>query len=362
MDSEIKEMRGKIATIYDGLSQFKRNLFYTVLIESILFRRSLNNDTLPSSKLFIVTLREDYTPNEDVNFGTVLDKIRTDNNPWSTVNTQTHSVYSGLLHIITSIKDNNKIKSFHDRPLFMTDEMLNNVNAILAIKPNAPVVSLEHPTTVSSSAAMPDSIISSSASAGYPTAASLSQQYSYQGVNLPPSPSSGPWDRARTLSLRSSSEIPPHIRHLFTSKDTLPFKIYPYIISKDGYKKRKITTSPEQITYLDRFVTFTSDILITPGNAGYERKGIISGHGTPITVTIDGCKYNVPTGSTVLVRVFEDFQGPGRSSNITKQIKPTIIIPEDEPSSCAISGGAGRRRRRGTKRVRRGRRRSSRKN
>ena len=344
-DSEIEDLRGKIAAIYDRLSQFKRNLFYTVLIESILFRRSLNNDTLPSSKLFIVTLREDYTPNEDVNFGTVLDQIRNDDNdPWSTVNTQTYDVYVGLLRIITGIKDNN-ITEFKNIELFMTRDMRNYINNILETKTNsynASAVSLEHPNTVSSSAAMPDSIISSAAAA-------VSQQYSPLGVNLP-SPSSSP-----------PSEIPSRIRHLFSSKDPQPFKIYPYIISKDR-KKRKITTSPEQITYLDRFVTFTSDILIAPGNAGYEREGIISGHGTPITVTIDGCKYNVPTGSKVLVRVFEDSQGPGRSRNITKQIKPTIIIRDDEPSSCAISGGAGGRRRRGTKRARRGRRRSSRKN
>ena len=312
-DIEINNLRNQIADIYDRLPLFKRKLVYEVLRKSPVLIITLNNDT-SSNVLFNDTLTEEYTPSETLNFGTVLDQMRLDNH---TVNVQTDSFYTGLLHIITGIEDN-KIKRFGAISSFMTKKMLDDVNAILAIKPNAynaSVVSLEHPTAVSSSA-------------------------------------------AAALSL-SSSEIPPRIRHLFTSKDFQPFKIDPYIISKDGYKKRKITTSPEQITYLDRFVTFTSDILISP-STGYEREGIISGHGTPITVTIDGCKYNVPAGSRVLVRVFEDSQGPGRTGTITKQIKPTIFI--DEPSSCAISGGAGRRRRRGTKRARRGRRRSSRKN
>ena len=312
-DIEINKLRNQIADIYDRLTLFKRKLVYDVLRKSpVLF--SLKNDTAPSSVLFKDTLTEEYTPSETLNFGTVLDQMRHDDN---TVNVQTYSVYKGLLHIITGIRDN-KIEQFDAILDYLNKGTLKDVNAILAIKPNAynaSVVSLEHPTAVSSSA-------------------------------------------AAALSL-SSSEIPPRIRHLFTSKDFQPFKIDPYIISKDGYKERKITTSPEEITYLDRFVTFTSDILISP-STGYEREGIISGHGTPITVTIDGCKYNVPAGSRVLVRVFEDSQGPGRTGTITKQIKPTIFI--DEPSSCAISGGAGGRRRRGTKRARRGRRRSSRKN
>ena len=160
MDREIKEMRDKIAAIYDGLSPFKRNLLYTVLLNSPPFV-TLKNNTLRSSKLFSDTLTKEYKPNEDFNFGTVLDQIRLDNH---TVNVNTHSVYSGLLHIITGIKDN-KIKRFDNISEYLNPKELDNVNAILAIKPNAYNASAV-PTTESSSAA-------------------VSQQYSPLGVNLP---------------------------------------------------------------------------------------------------------------------------------------------------------------------------------
>ena len=161
--------------------------------------------------------------------------------------------------------------------------------------------------------------------------------------------STEPLERSNTVSAaslsRSPSEITPYIRSLFSSTEYPPFKIFPI---KYG---STLSTTPKDIPYLGRYVAFSPEReIVRSVRGGYKRYGTTL---MPITIKLDGCSYTVPIGTEATVLV-----------NVDEEITRTIIIDvnEETPSSCAISGGAGRRRRRGTKRARRGRRRSSRKN
>ena len=92
---------------------------------------------------------------------------------------------------------------------------------------------------------------------------------------------------------------------------------------------------------------------------GFEKTAVMDGtllRAVTVKLKSGSCSYTVPIGSEVRVEIVNVFN--------REQTRTIFLIGAHElkEEACSIQGGAGRRRRRGTKRVRRGRRRSSRKN
>jgi hypothetical protein len=118
-------MRNFIVDSYDNRwSRFNRSLFYEALSSSPVFGSLKDSD---SGSLFRDTLKEDYKPNTVLNFGTVLDNMLVDN---TYVRDQTYAVYSSLLRIVTGI-NRNEISKFSQRSQYVSDRMVNSINAIL---------------------------------------------------------------------------------------------------------------------------------------------------------------------------------------------------------------------------------------
>ena len=122
------------------------------------------------------------------------------------------------------------------------------------------------------------------------------------------------------------------------------------------------TVSPKDTTNILRYVEYTDDEP-TLYERGSEKSAIMDGK-LLIAVTVKdkagSCSYTVPIGSEVRVKIVNAFD----KDFLVEQTRTIFLIGAHElkEEACSIQGGARGRRRRGTKRARRGRRRSSRKN
>ena len=118
------------------------------------------------------------------------------------------------------------------------------------------------------------------------------------------------------------------------------------------------TVSPKDTENIDMYVRYT-DEEPTFYDRGFEKTAVMDGtlrRAVTVKLNSGSCSYTVPIGSEVRVQIVNEFN--------REQTRTIFLIGDHvlKEGACSIQGGAGGRRRRGTKRARRGRRRSSRKN
>ena len=135
------------------------------------------------------------------------------------------------------------------------------------------------------------------------------------------------------------------------------YKLEPFVF-KPSFGARipdTATVSPKDTVNIRRYVQYTDEEPYLD-ERGSEKSAIMDGKLLiAVTVKADSCSYTVPIGSKVRVEIVNAFN---------KEQTRTILLTGDyerKEEACSIQGGAGGRRRRGPKRARRGRRRSSRK-
>jgi hypothetical protein len=259
---------------------------------------------------------------------------------------------SNFNELITSIAKEEYGEKYKAKQLFY-ELFLKQMKMLISTTDPSSATPLEHPNTVSSAAQgqAPETDFTRPLLNGY---------------------SSSSVSSSSVASASSSKKpIPDYVPSLFTSYPNLseiigtPGKFrFSFHIHSEGFTSddiRMATINPLFVPLIERYVTFTTPIYREPGNDNeYLRRGVINGgHKDPITINIKGENYPVPVGTAVLgiVEVNSDHYKPYVASR-----KINIIIKLEPKEKGLFSGGAKKNRRRGTKRARRGRRRSSRKN